>query len=94
MARLLGYISVDHVSRLEREKQNPPLETILIYQILFDIEAKDLIPKYYEQLRTTLIKRVQDQPHLFCNKRSLKLIQLRLSKPQITKSNNKRSYEK
>lgn len=80
MGKLLGNKCNNHVSRLELGKQRPSLETVLIYQILFDIKPADLVPKLHSQIVKHIAERVRAQPYLFKDKNSLLEIQERLKK--------------
>ena len=92
MARLLGK-SRAYVSDLENGKCDPSLETVLIYHLLFGVEVAELIPEFYQNVHTLLVRRINSQPHLVSDNRSLRSIKKRLKMMASVHTDNKQKHE-
>lgn len=56
LARLIGFGSATQVSRLEKCKRGPSVETALACQVLFGISPADMFPNLHRQVEERVIR--------------------------------------
>jgi transcriptional regulator with XRE-family HTH domain len=56
LALLLGTKSRAHVSRLEREKRSPSVESLIACLVLFGATAPELFPSLYSHIEETVLR--------------------------------------
>lgn len=56
LARLLGTKSAQHVSRIEHGKRNPSAFLLLGCEIIFGKHARDIFPKFYDEIEEEVIR--------------------------------------
>lgn len=69
LARILGFESRTHVSRLEHGKRAPGLETALACSSLFGVSLDELFPQFAEEIVETLRERIR-RLHEECSHRT------------------------
>lgn len=77
MAQLIGKDKF-YICRAEKGLNQPALETVLVYSIMFGVDVKELVPELHEELQKLLADYLEKQEHLFSDKRSYNLVRDRV----------------
>lgn len=56
LATLLGIASVHHVSRVERSRSAPGVRFVLASEIVFGIHARELFPKFFDEVEEEVVR--------------------------------------
>ncbi len=61
LARLLGFKSREHLSRIENGKSAPTVESALACQVLFGIPPSAMFPRAYDEVEERVIRDVYER---------------------------------
>ncbi|MGH1428735.1 MAG: helix-turn-helix transcriptional regulator [Arenicella sp.] len=91
MAKILGK-TPKYLSKLENGHNQPNLEIVLSYYLLFGIDIKKLIPDHYYKLQNSLANTLEKQPYLMPNKTISEGIRNRLNISHLKDKSNLMEY--